>query len=73
MQQETRESVLLSKKAAKLREETGDHRYVAQADEERASLATILRVSLTRPVRLFLTEPVLQAFTMWASFAWMVL
>lgn len=68
-QVETRESVLLSRKARWLREETGDSRFVAQADEERASLATILKVSLTRPVRLFFTEPVLQAFTLWVSFA----
>ena len=38
-QQETRESVLLSRKAKKLRKSTGDSRLVAQADEERASLA----------------------------------
>lgn len=70
---ETRESVLLSRKAKKLRQETGDQRFVAQADEERASLATILKVSLTRPFRLFLTEPTIQAFTASISFAWAVL
>ena len=70
---ETRESVLLSRKAKKLRQETGDQRFVAQADEERASLTTILRVSLTRPFRLFLTEPTIQAFTASISFAWAVL
>ncbi|KAK9894249.1 MFS general substrate transporter [Cystobasidium minutum MCA 4210] len=70
---ETRESVLLSRKAKKLRQETGDNRFVAQADEERASLATILKVSLTRPFRLFLTEPTIQAFTASISFAWAVL
>merc|ERR1712093_341683 len=72
-QKETREGVLLSKKAARIRKETGDNRYVAQADEERASLATIIKVTLTRPVRLFFTEPVLQAFTLWVTFSWMVL
>lgn len=46
---------------------------MAQADEERASLATILRVSLTRPFRLFLTEPTIQAFTASIAFAWAVL
>lgn len=66
---ETREGVLLSRKAKRLREQTGDNRYVAQADEERASLLTIMKVSLTRPMRLLFTEPVLQAFTLWISFA----
>ena len=70
---ETRESILLSRKAARLRLQTGDERFVAQADEERASLSTIIRVALTRPVRLFITEPVLQAFSLWISFAWSVL
>lgn len=66
---ETRESVLLSAKAKRLRLKSGDKRFVAQADEERASLAVIMKVALTRPVRLFFTEPVLQAFTIWLSFA----
>lgn len=70
---ETRESVLLSRKAKALRERTGDKRFRAQADEERASLTTIIKVSLTRPFRLFLTEPVIQAFTASISFAWAVL
>lgn len=65
---ETREGALLSKKAAKIRKETGDKRYVAQADEERASLSTIIKVSLSRPMRLFFTEPLLMAFTVWVSF-----
>jgi hypothetical protein len=70
---ETRESVLLSRKAKRLRQETGDQRFVAQADEERASIGTILKVSLTRPFRLFLTEPTIQAFTASISYAWAVL
>jgi len=73
LQHETRESVLLSRKARKLRAETGDRRFVAQADEERASLSSILKIALTRPVRLFFTEPVIQAWTAYVSFAWGVL
>jgi hypothetical protein len=73
LQHETRESVLLSRKAKKLRAETGDRRFVAQADEERASLSSILKIALTRPVRLFFTEPVIQAWTAYVSFAWGVL
>ena len=73
VQEETCESALLSRKARKLRQSTGDERFVAQADAERASLATIVKISLTRPLRLFCTEPILQAFSLWVSFAWCVL
>jgi MFS family permease len=47
---ETRGSVLLSKRAAKMRKETGDDRYQCRSDAERASLAILIRVSLTRPI-----------------------
>lgn len=70
---ETRESVLLSRKARSLRKEFGESRYVVQAEEERASIKTILRVSLTRPFHLFFTEPTIQAFTASISFAWAAL
>ena len=47
---ETRGSVLLTRKAAKLRKETGDLRYRAKAEAERASIAILIRNSLTRPL-----------------------
>lgn len=47
---ETRGSVILSKRAKKLRKETGDERYQCRSDAERASLAVMLKVSLTRPL-----------------------
>lgn len=47
---ETRGSVLLSRKAAKLRKETGDSRYQARADAERASIPILIKNSLTRPL-----------------------
>lgn len=62
--------MLLSRKADQLRKQTGQARYVTQTDEERASVATILRIALTRPFYLFFTEPTLQAFTVVISFAW---
>ncbi|BGP52748.1 hypothetical protein JCM8202v2_000304 [Rhodotorula sphaerocarpa] len=70
---ETRGSVLLSRKAAKLRKATGDDRYQSKADYERASLVEMFRTSLGRPVRMLLTEPVLVAITLWISFTWAVL
>lgn len=67
--QETRASVLLSRRAAKLRLETGDERYQPRIDSPKTSVA----VNLTRPLRMLITEPVLTAFTIWISFAWGIL
>lgn len=70
---ETRAEVLLSRKAKKLRFETGDKRFATQAEEERASITTILKVALTRPFHLLFTEPIIQAFTTLLSFVYAVL
>lgn len=66
---ETRASVLLSRKAEKMRKETGDMRYHARDDFERGSLATMLRTSLSRPIRMLFTEPVLFSFAGEQSYA----
>jgi hypothetical protein len=64
---ETRASVLLSRKAARLRKETGDERYVSKEDYERGSLREMMKTSLSRPIRMLTKEPVLIAFTLWIS------
>ena len=56
-------SVLLARKAARLRKETGDDRYQSQEEYERGSLMDVMKTSLGRPVRMLYTEPVLIAFT----------
>ncbi|EGS22295.1 uncharacterized protein CTHT_0018160 [Thermochaetoides thermophila DSM 1495] len=48
-------------------------RWVVKEDEERASLATMIRISVTRPFHLLFTEPVVFFFSLWAAFAWGVL
>lgn len=48
---ETRASVLLTRIAKKLRKETGDHRFRARVEDERAKLSTLIWISCTRPVR----------------------
>ncbi|CAI6096193.1 unnamed protein product [Clonostachys chloroleuca] len=48
-------------------------RWKVQADEERASLATIMSTSIRRPFYLLFTEPIVFAFSLWAAFAWGVL
>ncbi|TFY54075.1 hypothetical protein EVJ58_g9074, partial [Rhodofomes roseus] len=70
---ETRASVLLVRLAKKMRKETGNPRYRARVEDERASLSTLIYVSCTRPVYLLLTEPVIMSFTLWVGFAWGIL
>lgn len=70
---ETRGSVILTRRAAKLRKETGDARYKARAEEERASLYVIISQSLTRPIWLLFSEPIVTAFSLWVSLNWLML
>ncbi|ORY76374.1 major facilitator superfamily domain-containing protein [Protomyces lactucae-debilis] len=67
---ESRGSVLLSRRAKRLRKETGDDRYVCAADAARESLLVLIRYSLTRPFFLLFCEPTVALFSIWASFAW---
>ena len=48
-------------------------RWKVAADDERASLTTMLRTSLLRPFMLLFTEPVVFFFSLWAAFSWSVL
>lgn len=81
---ETRANVLLSRRAATLNRwlDTAESthwrpagprlRYRVRADEDKASLATLLRISLSRPLLLLCTEPIVAAFALFASFAWAI-
>ncbi|BGP52668.1 hypothetical protein JCM8202_004805 [Rhodotorula sphaerocarpa] len=66
---ETRGSVILSRRARKMRQETGDPRYQCRSDAERASLAVLLKVSMTRPLYLLGTEPIV-FFLSLCAFSW---
>ncbi|GAA5839120.1 hypothetical protein JCM3766R1_002263 [Sporobolomyces carnicolor] len=70
---ETRASVLLTRRAKKLRQETGDEKYISRAEAERTSLVEVWRLNLRRPVSLLIREPVLIAFTTWIGFTWGVM
>ncbi|KAM0335557.1 hypothetical protein ACHAQA_000605 [Verticillium albo-atrum] len=48
-------------------------RWLVKEDEERASLAQLMKTSLTRPFHLLIAEPVVFFFSLWCSFAWAVL
>lgn len=47
---ETRASVLLSRRAKKLRDDLQDDRYQCRSDAERSSISVLMRVSMTRPL-----------------------
>lgn len=99
--EETRGSVLLSRKAKRLnkwyeeceaagysgiaiddtKNVTADDkvhglrrvRWKVKADEERGTLAQMIRISLFRPMQLLFTEPTVFFFSLWISFAWGIL
>ncbi|KAH9935971.1 MFS general substrate transporter, partial [Epithele typhae] len=73
LMKETRSGVLLMRLARKLRAQTGNSRYRARIEDERASLRTLIYISCTRPMYLLFTEPVVAAFSLWAGFAWGIL
>ncbi|GAC97838.1 multidrug transporter [Pseudozyma hubeiensis SY62] len=67
---ETRGSILLTRRASKLRKTTGDQRYKARAELERASVSVLIKNSLTRPLVFLVKEPIVTAFSLWISFTW---
>lgn len=67
---ETRGSILLTRRAAKLRKTTGDPRYKARAELERSSLSVLIKNSLTRPLVFLIKEPIVTFFSLWIAFTW---
>lgn len=69
---ESRGSVLLRRRAKKLRETTGDQRWRSRDEVEAAKITfwQLMRQNLSRPVRMLFTEPVLASFAIWISFCW---
>ncbi|EPQ30522.1 uncharacterized protein PFL1_02048 [Pseudozyma flocculosa PF-1] len=66
---ETRGPVLLSRRARRLTKETGKlHR--CRADDERLSVAIMIRISLVRPFQYLLLEPTVLSFSLWIGFLW---
>lgn len=86
---ETRGSVLLIRRAKALNKYLDEHchegvdpatekgslrvRWKVKAEEERAGLSQMVRVSLTRPFHLLFTEPVVFFFSLWTAFSWGIL
>jgi hypothetical protein len=48
-------------------------RYKVLADEQRSSLGRMIMLSLYRPMKMLITEPVVFWFSVWISFAWSIL
>lgn len=67
---ETFGPVLLRRKAAKLRKETGDEKIVAPMDLERHDVWEVCSVVLTRPIRMFLFEAIVLCSCLYLSLAY---
>lgn len=67
---ETRGSVILTRRARKLRKETGDNRYRAAVELEAPSLKALLHASTTRAALLLVREPVVFTFSLWLAYEW---
>lgn len=67
---ETRGTIILTRRAAKLRKQTGDDRYKARAELERASVSVLIKNSLTRPLIFLVKEPIVTFFSLWIAFVW---
>jgi len=48
-------------------------RWRCEAEEERSSVVTMIRISIYRPFHMLVTEPVVFFFSLWISFSWSVL
>ncbi|KAG9309457.1 major facilitator superfamily domain-containing protein [Chiua virens] len=70
---ETRQSIVLRHVAQKMRQETGDSRYCARAEETKPTLRELVWISCTRPIHVLLTEPIAMSISLWVFFTWGVL
>lgn len=70
---ETYEPVLLKKRAAQKRIETGDNRYWHPHEDVELDLHSIARKQLIRPLRMLATEPIVTVVAIYASFTYSLL
>ncbi|WRT66787.1 uncharacterized protein IL334_003750 [Kwoniella shivajii] len=70
---ETRASVLLRRKAKKLRIERGmldGGRYTARSEVDKEEFWAAMRRSLSRPILFLMMEPIVTFFAIWAALVW---
>lgn len=69
---ETRTSIILRRRAAKLRKERGlsdGGRYLCHAEVEKVKFMTAMKNSLIRPLVFLATEPIVMFFSLWVALA----
>ncbi|KAK3376670.1 polyamine transporter 3 [Lasiosphaeria ovina] len=69
---ETYAPVILQKRAAKKRKEENDERWWCRYDEKRSTL-DLLKVNMSRPFVLAVTEPILICFNVWITVIYSIL
>lgn len=69
VQKETRENVRTPSEVGRLRDVAPDSQSGAAPEEKRENIGAIVKASLGRSLRLLLTEPSIQAWTLYVSFA----
>lgn len=62
---ETYAPVILKRRAAKLRKETGNPNIITEQEQNKLTLRDIARTSLIRPITMIMTEPVLDLMCMY--------
>lgn len=62
---ETYAPVILKRRAAKLRKDTGNVNIITEQEKVKLTLSAIIRTSLIRPITMILTEPVLDLMCMY--------
>ncbi|KAF5368931.1 hypothetical protein D9758_002914 [Tetrapyrgos nigripes] len=70
---ETLATALLSKKAKKLRESTGDQSYRSLEELGRPPFSETMKIALSRPLVMLFTEPIMAFMTLYLSFIYSIL
>jgi hypothetical protein len=68
--QESRPSRLLKRKVEILRERTGNMEFFIKDPDHTPDFQTFCKVAVTRPIRLFFTEPIVLMVTIMSSIGW---
>lgn len=61
---------LLLQRAKRLRKETGDNAYQTESERQNKNLFQLLRVSLVRPFRMLLTQPMVQVIAVYMAYVY---
>ncbi|KAJ5819584.1 hypothetical protein N7474_005175 [Penicillium riverlandense] len=61
---------ILRDRAKKMRKETSDANYQTEAERQNKTLPQVLRISLVRPFRLLLTQPIVQVLALYMAYVY---